>query len=99
MSATLRGSPGRRRRPAPKCLRGVGCEFLALWFPRWGPARGPAGACGGDRERKPDCKDTSLTQPIALRGNRTAVKIYDVLDDRETQSHPPFAVGRDGGLP
>ena len=52
------------------------------------PARGTRQTGGGNGKRKADYKDASEFEAVAVGGNRAAVKIYNVLDDRETQAHP-----------
>ena len=51
------------------------------------------------RQRQTDHKNTSLSQAVAVGGNRAAVKIDDVLDDRKTETHPALSGRVVGALP
>ncbi len=63
------------------------------------PARGTRQTGGGNGKRKTDYKNASQVGAVAVGGYRAAVKIYDVLDDRETQAHPALCTVGAAGLP
>ena len=44
-------------------------------------------------------KTLPIVEAVAVGGNRAAVKIYDVLDDRQTQAHPALCTVGAAGLP